>query len=65
MPVECQESIIEISDGGKPCDTGVMDATSSRLQTLEETKLSNSALNKQIRYMNENLDLNLGESFAK
>ena len=65
MPVECQESIIENSDGTKPCDTGVMDATSSRLQTLEETKLSNSALNKQIRYINENLDLNLGESFAK
>ena len=46
MPVECQESIIEISDGGKVCETGIMDATSSRLQTLEETKLSSSALNK-------------------
>ena len=65
MPVECQESIIEISDGGKVCETGIMDATSSRLQTLEETKLSSSALNKQIRFMNENLDLNLGESFTK
>ena len=42
LPVECQESIIEGSDGGKACDTAILDATSSRLQTLEETKLSTS-----------------------